>query len=147
MRYIPPRKPKLAVIYCRTGSDVPKICTAEQQELLCRSYCQTNSIPVSHTLRVCCESDYSLTVLRALLRTLPEPVDTIFATQFFIYSRDLRELGKLCLMYQCHPAWVYSLDLVQPISKVLPTILPQDHQLADQRYQELMAGPQPFIDS
>lgn len=140
MRYIPPRRSKLAVIYSRTGSDVPASYTADQQELLCRRYCDTNCIPVSHTIRVQCESDESLEVLRWLLRNLPEEVDTVFAAQFFIYSRDLRELGKLCLLYQCHPAWVYSLDLVQPISKMLPTILPEDHQLADQRYRELLTG-------
>ena len=140
MRYIPPRRPKLAVIYSRTGSDIPESCTAEQQELLCRRYCQTNQIPISHTLRVRCESEESLEVLKYLLRTLPEEVDTVFATQFFHYSRQLRELGKLCLLFQCHPAWVYSLDLVQPISKMLPTILPEDHDLADQRYRELLTG-------
>ena len=138
MRYLPPKKPKLAVIYSRSGSDVPVSCTAEQQELLCRSYCERNLIPILFTLRVQCESAESLEVLRYLLRTLPEDVDTIFAAQFFIYSRDVRELGKLCLMFQCHPAWVYSLDLVQPISKMLPTILPEDHQLADQRYLDLL---------
>lgn len=140
MRYIPPRRPKLAVIFARTGTDVPLSYTAEDQVLLCRRYCDSNFIPISHTLQVQCESDESLDVLRWLLRNLPEEVDTVFAAQFYIYSRDLRELGKLCLLYQCHPAWVYSLDLVQPISKMLPTILPEDHALADQRYHELLTG-------
>ena len=143
MHYIPPKRPKLAVIFTRTGSDVPASLTAEAQERLCRNYCEANSIPISHTVRAHCGSDDSLNVLRGLLRTLPKDVDTVFAAQFFIYSRDLPELGRLCLMYQCHPAWVYSLDLVQPISKMLPTILPEDHLLADQRYRELVSGNAP----
>lgn len=143
MRYLPPRKPKLAVIYCRTGPDVPASLTAEAQEQICRRYCNDNFIPISHTVHAKCGSEESLDVLRRLLRTLPQDIDTVFAVQFFIYSRDLRELGKLCLMYQCHPAWVYSLDLVQPISKMLPTILPEDHMLADQRYQELLSANDP----
>ena len=141
MRFLAPRKPKLAVIYSRTGSDVPISYTAELQERQCRNYCVSNSIPVSHTFRVNCESEESLEVLRYLLRTLPEEVDTIFAAQFFLYSRQLPELGKLCLMYQCHPAWVYSLDLVLPISKALPILRSEDFELADQRYLELVGRP------
>lgn len=141
MRYIPPRRPKRCVIYSRTGSDVPAVLTAELQERVCRSYCAQNSIPISHTVRINCESEESLDVLRYVLRTLPKNVDSVFAAQFFLYSRDLPELGKLCLLFQCHPAWVYSLDLVEPISKVLPMLLPADYDLADQRYLELVGKP------
>ena len=138
MRYTPPKKPKLAVLYIRTGSDIPASLTANMQESICRRYCGDNGIPISHSVRVCCESEESLDVLRYLIRTLPKEVDTLFSVQFMIYSRQLRELGQLCLMYQCRPTWVYSLDLVQPISKMLPTVTPEDYLLTDQRYLELI---------
>ncbi len=138
MRFTPPKNPKSAVIFVRTGSDLPESLTADRQESICRRYCRDNGIPVSHTVRVCCESEDSLDVLRYLIRTLPSEVDALFAVQFMIYSRELKELGQLCLMFQCRPTWVYSLDLVQPISKVLPTITPDDYLLTDQRYEELI---------
>lgn len=138
MRFTPPKKLKSAVIFVRTGSDLPESLTAEFQESICRKYCGDNGIPVSHTVRVCCESEESLDVLRYLLRTLPEEIDALFAVQFMIYSRELKELGQLCLMFQCRPTWVYSLDLVQPLSKMLPTITPEDYLLTDQRYAELI---------
>lgn len=136
MRFTPPKKPKAAVLFIRTGSDLPASLTADQQEEICRRYCRDNEIPVSHSVRVCCESEEALTVLRYLLRTLPEEIDTVFAVQFLIYSRQLRELGQLCLAFQCRPTWIYSLDLVQPLSRMLPTITPEDFLLADQRYAE-----------
>ncbi len=138
MRHIPPRKPSLAVIYTRTGSDLPAGLTAEQQESVCRRYCEANGIPISHTVRVHCESEESLEVLRYLLRVLPKEVDAMYSHQFLIYTRQLKELGQLCLMYQCRPTWVYSMDLVQPISKMLYTITPEDYLLTDQRYLELI---------
>lgn len=138
MRFTPPRRLSQAVIFVRTGSDLPASFSPELQEAVCRRYCTDNEIPISHTVRVCCESEESLDVLRYLLRTLPKEVDSIFAMQFMVYSRQLKELGQLCLMYQCHPAWVYSLDLVQPIYKMLPTITPEDYLLTDQRYLDLL---------
>ena len=138
MYYFPPQKPKLAVIYVRTGSDLPPEATADRQEQFCRDFCRENSIRVSHTVRVDCDSDASLEVLRYLLRSLPGEVDTLFAEEFMVYSRRLDELGRLCLLFQCRPTWVYSLDLVEPISRMICTITPEDYQLADQRYRELI---------
>lgn len=138
MYYIPPKRPKLAVIFIRTGSDLPPSYTADIQESVCRRYCESNFIPISHSVRVNCESDEALDVLRYLLRTLPKEVDTLFAVQFMFYSRRLDELGRLCVVFQCRPTWVYSLDLVQPICKMLFTVKPEDYQLADQRYMDLI---------
>ena len=126
------------MIYVRVGSDVPAAMTAELQEQLCLRHCAENKIPVSHTVRAHCESEESLDVLRWLLRTMPPKTDALFALQFWLYSRQLKTLGQLCMCFQCRPTWVYSLDLVEPIYKVLPSIEPEDFLLTDERYQALI---------
>lgn len=134
----PPKKPKLAVIYVREGPQIRQSLSAEVQEEMCRDYCAFRNIPVSHSVRVRCDSEESIEVLKYLLRTLPKQVDTLIATDFFCYSFLIPELGSLCYVFQCRPTWLFSLDVIGPVQNSFPTITAQDITEADQRYIELM---------
>lgn len=138
MYYIPPRVPKLAVIFVREGDDLNEYPTAELQEENCRRYCRDNGFRVSHSVRVRCGPEESLEVLRYLLRTLPPEVDAIFAARFYHYSTLIPELGRLSLVFQCRRTWVYSLDIVGVMYKAFNTITGQDYDRVDQYYQELI---------
>ena len=138
MFYIPPRKPKLAVIYTRSGPDLAPHLTPEMQERICREYCTSNHIPISHSVRITCTAAESLEVLKLLVKTLPSAVDTMLAASFLHYSSQVHELSRLCMLFQCRPTWLFSLDLVGPLYKALNVSTPEDFLLADQRYNELM---------
>ena len=138
MFVIPPRKPKLAVIYIREGIDIPQAMTADLQEKGCRSFCAMRNIPVSHSVRVRCDTAESLEVLKSLLRTLPKQVDTLIAMRYFCYSTLLPELGRLCLAFQCRPTWLFSFDIAGPIQNAFYTITDEDLEEVDQRYLELL---------
>ncbi len=139
MFYTPPKRPKLAVIYAREGPGIPGAMDAENQERSCRAFCLERNIPVSHSVRVKCDERESLNVLKALLRTLPEEVDTLIAMRFFCYSTILPELGRLCLAFQCRPTWLFSFDVVGPIQTAFHTLTAEDYEEADRLYQALLA--------
>lgn len=138
MFYNPPGKPRLAVLYIRTDPEAESALDADIQEASCRRYCRDNRIPVSHSVRVCCDAAESLALMRELLRSLPPEVDTLFAARFYCYSDILPELGALCLVYQCKPIWIYSLDVTGLLYKSIVTLKSEDFTLADQRYLEIM---------
>ena len=138
MRYFPPMKPKNAVIFVRSDPEKPCGLSPELQEEQCLAYCSENRIPVSRVVRVHGDSDAALQVLRELLCTLPMEVDTIFAARLLCYTERLRELGLLCLQFQCRPTWLCSLDYPLPIYRVLPVFQPKDFEEADRRYLETL---------
>lgn len=134
----PPKKPKLAVIYVRTGPGIPASMDEDLQESCCRAFCAERAIPVSHSVRVRCGPEESLELLKVLLRRLPAEVDTLIAMRFFCYSTLLSELGRLCLAFQCRPTWLFSFDIVGPIQNAFHTLTEEDLALADQRYEALL---------
>ena len=134
----PPRNPKLAVIYVREGPEIPAAMNAEMQELCCRRFCAERRISVSHSVRVACDGVQSLEVLKHLLRTLPQEIDTLIAMRFYCYSTLLPELGRLCLAFQCRPTWLFSFDIVGPIQNAFHTVTAEDYSLADERYRALL---------
>lgn len=138
MFFAPPKKPRLAVIYVRVGPDIPPAMSADAQEAACRAFCRGRAIPVSDTVRVNCGDEESLEKLKTLLRTLPLEVDTLIATRFFCYSKQLPELGRLCLAFQCRPTWLYSFDIVGPIQNAFHTLTAEDYEEADRIYQALL---------
>ena len=138
MYYIPPRFPRKAVLYLREGPDIPSFNTAKFQEETLRLNTAGSRLPISHTVKVSCDSEESLDVLRSLLRLLPRDVDTLYAAEFKIYSSNLLELGRLAMMFQCRRTWLYCLDLPGVMFRSLGTVTSQDYLLTDQRYEDLM---------
>lgn len=136
----PPRRPRLAALYVREGPGVPTPMTADMQEACCRGFCAERGIPVSHSVRVKCDEVQSIEVLKHLLRTLPQEIDTVIAMRLFCYSTLLPELGRLCLAFQCRPTWLFSFDIVGPIQKAFHTVTAEDYALADERYRSLLLG-------
>lgn len=138
MYYIPPKYPKKIVLYIRSDKEYEYDLSAESQEKHCRRYCNDNGYRIVRTVRVSCSSTDSLDVLRYLVRTLPDGVDTLLAARFYNYSRQLPDLAALCLIFQCRKTWVYSLDVHGPLYKQICVIKPEDFTLADQRYEALI---------
>lgn len=133
-----PKRFQLAVLYTRTDPDEPLSYSAADQEKICRKYCTDNGIPISHVVHVNCNARTSLDVMRYLLKTLPEAVDTLFACRFFCYSTRLPELAELCMLYQCRPLWVQSLEIPTPLFFQLHMIQSQRIDQADAMYQALL---------
>ena len=138
LRSAAPRKSKLAVLYLRSGPDVDEKLKPSEQELMCRNYCDMNSIQISHTVHVDCGPEESLAVMQYLLRTMPPEVDTLMAATFFSFSTLLPQLAQLCLIFQCRPTCVQCLDVVGPLYRAIHAIEAKDYLLAEQRYQELI---------
>ena len=138
MYFIPPKKQKLAVIYARWDPEHPGDLPVQSQVEICRRHCSYNQIPVSHVIQVAGSAEDSLNCLRQLVRTLPRSVDTLLAARSYAYSTLLPELARLCLVFQCRPTWVYSLDAVGPLYQSIFCLEPEDFQLADERYQALL---------
>ncbi len=136
MYYRPPKKPKLAVIFTRDDPLCPDPWGAKAREASCLQYCRQAGIPVSHTVRVCCDAVQSLALLRQLLGTLPGELDTLIAARLIDYSTQLLPLGRLCLMFQCRRIWVYALDSPGPLYKSIPGLKQEDFTLAEQRFAE-----------
>lgn len=138
MYYVPPKRPKKVALFIRSDPEYVLDLPAADQEELLREYCRSNGYRMVRTVRVRCSSVEALDVLRFLVRTLPEGVDTLLAAHFYCFTRQLPELAALCLVFQCRKTWVYSLDVVGPLYKQLCVIKPEDFELADQRYEEIV---------
>ena len=137
MYYLPPKRPKQVVLYIRSDPDYIYDLPAVDQERICRRYCAENGYPILRTVRVQCSSEDSLSLLRYLVRSLPESVDSLLAARFYNYSRQIPELSKLCLVFQCRKTWVYSLDVVGPLYKQLNVSKAEDYDSAVQIYRSL----------
>ncbi len=132
MKIKSPQSPRLAVLYIRSGPDIPGFLNPKAQEEACRRYCRDNHIPVSHSIRVHCGAKDSLDYLKTLLSSLPGEVDVLFALRFFCYSTRLPQLAELCLQYQHRHVWLCSLDVEGPLYRTLQTLLPGEYQRAEQ---------------
>lgn len=139
MYYIEPKIPKLAAIYVRTDPDPSGKLPAEAQAELCLRYCNSNKIPVSHIIHVNGTSEESLAYMKSLVRTLPKEIDAVFAARSYGYTTLLTELARLCLVFQCRPTWLYSLDTVGPLYQSIFSLETEDFMLADERYRKLLA--------
>lgn len=138
MYYIEPKKPKRTVIYVRTDPDPCGKLSAKAQAEICLRHCRSNDIPVSHIIHVTGTSEESLAYLKTLVRTLPKEIDAIFAARSCGYSTLLPELARLCLIFQCRPTWLYSLDAVGPLYQSIFSLETEDFMLADERYRALL---------
>ena len=130
------KKPECAVIYARRDPDVDLPGIEEIRETVCRNYCEKAGIPVLLTVRVCCGSEDSLALLRRLLRSLPPEVDAILTDEFLAYSRDLRELGLVGLLFQCRKIRLCSLDVPGNLIWSLNVLTERDRLEAPARYLE-----------
>ena len=136
MYFREPHNPKCAVIFARQDPEINNLNTVDTQEAICRRYCNDNRIPVLRSVRIRCGSQEALELLRYLLRTLPPEVDTVFAYNATTYSILLRELGLLCLQFQCRKTWLCSLDITGRMYQEFHMITPEDMREANQRYLE-----------
>lgn len=131
MDYFPLKRPRHAAIYIRSCPDELPCWDPDIQEELCRSYCTNNRIQVEAVYRETCDADASLERLRALLDTLPDSVDVLICVGFLVYSNRLRDLAKLCLRFEAHGIYLYSLDLPGRIWMSFSSLLtPKDHKAA-----------------
>ena len=138
MYYIEPKKPKLAAIYVRTDPEPYGKLPAEAQAEICLRYCRSCGIPVSHVIHVTGSSAESLAYLKSLVRTLPKEIDAVYAARSYGYTTLLTELARLCLVFQCRPTWLYSLDAVGPLYQSIFSLETEDFLLADERYRKLL---------
>lgn len=136
MRYLRPNKVSGVALYIRSDPEDPSLLSAEDQEFLCTRYCTDNGLPIMTVIREQCDARESLNRIRKLLITLPETVDTVFAARFNCYSIHLRELGLLCMQFQCRNAWIYSLDVIGPLYQMLNVIEPYDYMHIDEIYAQ-----------
>lgn len=138
MRYLRTGRVSGVAIYVRSDPDDETLLPAADQEFLCKRYCTDNQLPIVTYIRVSCDARESLEKLKRLLKTLPDEVDTIFAARFNCYSIYLRELGLICMQFQCRNAWVYSLDVIGPLYRMLNVIRPEDYVQIDEIYRRTL---------